>query len=506
MFFSGTLQEGISTALQQSKLVACFVTDDQEESKTWETEYLTDESIAPSLEKEAVVLRLAAGSEEAGYLAAIFPLPKIPTVVVIRNGQLKEYVAAGTEKAEFVRRIAGALSGAQPEAQGPEGVETGAIPLAQTETPAAAAAAAVAQPSANQTATNETSMESTSSSSSGQATPGTSSSDHASIEGELRRQAARKEREQIEKEKAQRRKEKGKMPETGSNETPSKAKHNESVRKASEQLAERQRQAREERARVLKLIADDRAERKAREEMRKQEREAERRREAGGEEVSAPPSTTQQQEAAASRGSTAPSSSVQRRHDQCAIQVRLFDGSTIRTRFPAQATLTNEVRQWIDEKRTDGNDPYTFKVILTPLPNRAIDHATEEDKTLAELGLSPSSTLVLTPMDRRYATAYTNTNMNAGLGNPVSRLITAVLAFVVSVLGGITGVLGGGAGATRGDDQGDASGHELDSLSSSQAQATGRDGGGRIQGFHNPDDRRKDYQLYNGNSVSASTY
>lgn len=501
MFFTGTLQKGISTALQQSKLVACFVIDEEEESKTWETEYLTDERIAPSLEKEAVVLRLTAGSEEAGYLAAIFPLPKIPALIVIKNGALKEYIAAGTDKDDFVTRVAGAFAGAQPENQGQEGGNaTNASPVVQTE--ASSAVTAAQSSTTTSTATNEaTGVETTSTSSGQEATaPETASPEHVSNEGERRRQAARKERERIEREKAQRRKEKGKMPaaegggddEQGSEDTR-RSKHNESVKKASQQLAEKQRQAREERARVLKLIADDKAERKAKEEMRKAEREAER--SAALSEFAADTSNQQQQDRAA------PRSTVQRRHDQCAIQVRLFDGSTIRTRLPSKATIAQDVRSWVDENRTDGKDPYTFKVILTPLPNRAIDHATEEDKTLQELELTPSSTLVLTPVDR-HATAYTS--MNAGLGNPVSRFVTAVLAFMANILGGIVGVLGGGGGAARGSDvRGEDAGHELSSSpSSSQAQTTGRDVG-RIQGFQNPDDRRKDYQLYNGNSVSA---
>jgi hypothetical protein len=37
-----------------------------------------------SLSRETVLLRLKAGSQEAGYLAAIVPLPKTPTLVVIQ--------------------------------------------------------------------------------------------------------------------------------------------------------------------------------------------------------------------------------------------------------------------------------------------------------------------------------------------------------------------------------------------------------------------------------------
>jgi hypothetical protein len=64
MFFEGSLQEGIATALQQSKLVVCFVTgnyhfipridvfavsnifpDGESESQKWETEFLVDDAV-----------------------------------------------------------------------------------------------------------------------------------------------------------------------------------------------------------------------------------------------------------------------------------------------------------------------------------------------------------------------------------------------------------------------------------------------------------------------------
>ncbi|KUI62624.1 UBX domain-containing protein 4 [Cytospora mali] len=477
MFFTGSLQEGISKALQESKLVVCFVTDSGEESKTWEDEYLTDDTIAPSLEKDAVLLRLEAGSEEAGYLAAIFPLPKYPTLVIIKNGELKEYIAAGTSKEQFVRRVGGAFQ-AQAAGQGPE--------------TAAAASTPPPPPSSDTQAPSQdtpTAPPSSTSSSAGQQQPAQSSTVAAlAREGEARRQAARKEREAMEK----RRREKGKMKEEEqARQDPEKAKQIDAKKKAAQQLAERQRQAREERARVLKRIEDDKAERKAREEARR----AEKRAAAAGDSV---------EELTAAAGEPAPSSTItMRQHDQCAIQVRLFDGSTIRTRLPAKATLAKDVRKWIDEARGDGNTPYTFKVIMTPLPNRTIDPATEEDKTLRELGLAPSSTLVLAPVDR-FSPAYPGAG--AGTSNPLSRLIAAILAFLGSILGGIAGALTGSGNRrreTRGEGGGgQTSGGELQDRV--QGQATGRDAasGSRFKGFENLDDRQRDHQLYNGNSLN----
>jgi len=39
--------------------------------------------VAGSLADKAILLKLAAGSQEAGYLAALFPLPKTPTLVIM---------------------------------------------------------------------------------------------------------------------------------------------------------------------------------------------------------------------------------------------------------------------------------------------------------------------------------------------------------------------------------------------------------------------------------------
>lgn len=70
MFYEGTLQEGISNAVGQQKLVLCFVTgitimtdnalaldeplvqianastDENDESQLWENDFLTDESVS----------------------------------------------------------------------------------------------------------------------------------------------------------------------------------------------------------------------------------------------------------------------------------------------------------------------------------------------------------------------------------------------------------------------------------------------------------------------------
>jgi hypothetical protein len=84
-----------------------------------------------------------------------------------------------------------------------------------------------------------------------------------------------------------------------------------------------QQDAKEERERVRKLIEDDKIARRV--------RETERKAKASG---------------AATEEPTPPNKeSTSSKSQNCALQVRLFDGSTIRSRFPSSSTLNKEVRQ-----------------------------------------------------------------------------------------------------------------------------------------------------------------
>lgn len=168
----------------------------------------------------------------------------------------------------------------------------------------------------------------------------------------------------------------------------------------------------------------------------------------------------------------------------CNLQVRLFDGSTLRGRFPSDQTLGKEVRQWIDEKRTDGTDPYTFRIVLTPLPNKAIEPAEESDM-LRDIGLAPSATLILVPVVR-VATAY---EQGGGLLLHGWSYLYALIAMLFSPFAML---LRGSNNANR-----EAS-HETIPLDDLDAEGSSRQ---RVRGFRNPDDERRDHQLYNGNSV-----
>ncbi|XP_032090290.1 UBX domain-containing protein 1 [Thamnophis elegans] len=82
---------------------------------------------------------------------------------------------------------------------------------------------------------------------------------------------------------------------------------------------------------------------------------------------------------------------VKREYDQCKIQVRLLDGTSLTHTFKAKEQLA-AVRLYVELNRQDGGeDPFH---LLTSFPRRVF---TEEDmeKPLQELGLVPSAVLIV---------------------------------------------------------------------------------------------------------------
>lgn len=168
---------------------------------------------------------------------------------------------------------------------------------------------------------------------------------------------------------------------------------------------------------------------------------------------------------------------------ECAVQVRLFDGSTIRSRFPSSGTLLKDVRPWVDGKQ-EGDVPYTFKQVLSPLPNKNIE-TSEEERTLQALGLTPSATLILIPVSG-YISAYEG---NTGV---ISRAVSGGYGLVSSGVGLITGVLGSFLGGTPA-----APAPHAPEPTSAQPSASIN-----VRTLRDQEPKKDDQQFYNGNAVS----
>lgn len=253
-----------------------------------------------------------------------------------------------------------------------------------------------------------------------------------------------------------------------------------------QQQRQRQQDARLERERVLLQIQQDKAERKEKEEARKAARaHSDANDGAGG--------LVDQQltnEMCRSKLSNA---------KECAIQVRLFDGGTIRSRFRSDSTLRTEVRKWVDGVRPDGDFPYTFKRILAPLPNRTLSISDEED-SLRSLGLAPSATLVMVPI-QGYTGAYTGAydGNQSFLSKGVAIGYNVVSAGAGLVTGALSTVLG--LGQATAQEQG-PSNQDDTSPAVPESSSRGSTSGINIRTLRDQQENRDEHQFYNGNQVS----
>jgi hypothetical protein len=369
------------------------------------------------LEQKAVVLRLEAGSAEAGFLSAFCTIEKVPTFVVIQNGQLQEQLTAGIAKDDFtnrVRKVLGAppIPGAtQPVAASPT------APTPQPSIPAASTSPAPKPPISAKAKGKQKAIEP-------EPTPQTSTTNTAQ---QAAKDAARK-KKQAEK---------------------------------------------EELARIKARIEADKAARKAEADTRRAERE---------------------------------------KH----LNVRLFDGQTVRSTFPRTAKLQNDVRPWIDqefaaraENPEQRHPPYYFRQILAPLPSKELSMG-DEDQTLGDIDLAPSATLVLIPV-KGYTEAYSGgggglvgsaTGAVSGLVGGVFGLAGSALGFVGNT---VSSVLGGGAASAQEQSQEQSAAGRA--LGDAQQQSEGS-GTSNVRVRTLADQRAREprsQQLYNGNQVCIAS-
>lgn len=401
-FHQGDLNSGISRAIQEQKLVACFVHGDDEESAKWENEWLEnttfdedERSLGDAISDKAILLRIQFGSKEASFLDVFCPIKAAPTLAIIHNGTVLDRIESGIEQDEFlavISRVLGQAPGGQDlqEADTADGetTATGGDESTSHTDPAIATAA--------QDTTQPTPLEPTASNPQLQ---------QILSERGARLEVERKKREAVEKERIKeanaRRKAAEQAAEASSAAKPDKGKQRATSEQSEQQKAreawiyqqkKRKEEAKQERERILAQIEADKRDRKIRAE---QAREAQA---ASGEGAFS--------ELPSSHSTLLPPSKA---GNSCSLQVRLFDGSSIRAKFsPDEADIATAVRTWVKETSPDGgaDQPFTFRQILAPQPSRSIE-VSEEHQTLRELGLVPNATLVLVPV-AQFTTAYSN--------------------------------------------------------------------------------------------------
>ncbi|KAI9645316.1 hypothetical protein NHQ30_006052 [Ciborinia camelliae] len=448
MFHTGDLNTGINKALAESKLVACFVTNGNEESQLWEDDFLQNSELSPQLQESTVLLRLDAGSEEANYLAAIFPIPKVPTLVAIWNGELQEYLASGITKDEFLKRLGKALESAHTQRN------------AENDRPIASNGMRNSQSSEQRTTEGQDQQypdglsadPNTGSTSALQSTRNnaTDSSSSSLLPIDSRSNPSEDARPIVQDHPKQ-------PSQTGDTTT------------YAAMQKKRQQEAREERARILALVESDKARRR---------KDAERK-------ANHSDQLTGQSASSREKGSSAPSPAPKAQN--CALQIRLFDGSSIRCKFPNSSTLNGDVRKWIDDHQKD-DVPYIFKHVCTPLPNKTLS-MTDESQDLASLGLYPSATLIIVPV-QAYTSAYGATESSGFLSRGIAAGYSLGTWGINRALTTLGGIVGGPAVASDTDQRAEPS----------TLAAGGRTS--NLRTLRDQNDKDDHHELYNGNTLN----
>ncbi|GAN05201.1 conserved hypothetical protein [Mucor ambiguus] len=116
--------------------------------------------------------------------------------------------------------------------------------------------------------------------------------------------------------------------------------------------------------------------------------------------------------------------------DHSNLNIKQLDGCSLRHNFSSSNTLAN-VTEWIDRMRTDGDMPYK---LFAQFPNRNFDIG-DEQRTLLELKLCPSGTLIMKPI-KNASTAYAEASSSSstfGGGGWMNYLSSATDAIYNSV-------------------------------------------------------------------------
>jgi hypothetical protein len=173
------------------------------------------------------------------------------------------------------------------------------------------------------------------------------------------------------------------------------------------------------------------------------------------------------------------------------LQVRLFDGSSVRSSFTPTQSIRDDVRPWLDQKMEGDNRPYNLKHILTPLPSETLSVA-QESQTLRDLGLGSTANLVMVPVST-YTDAY------SAAGSLPVRGISAIYNLASSAASTATGIVGSFLGYGSATPASDTASSSAPSAGGNSQRS--RTAGPNIRTLRDQQDGRGNSQLYNGNQV-----
>ncbi|KIV86623.1 hypothetical protein PV11_02223 [Exophiala sideris] len=527
MFHEGDLQSGVALALQQSKAVLCFVQDQSETSRQWE-DVLREPHIAAAITDQAVALRLEAGSQEAGFLSPICPINSTPAIVVIKNAQLQQNL----QSAEIsIEDLDGRLrSGFNIQETEDELVaDSGATIEEDAQRSGSESEYLDLQPAPGQMRLPNNAYDALRNHTQKLLDEGTSPSkvfqtqlslldnipifhdEVGRLRDDVRPELSEYARSRLLRlpavglripgpaksantSPAQPAQPSSPVPPTNTSNSnavpaarpannaaspPDQAASETQKAQRSEYIKmqrEREQKQRDERERIKSQIKADREERRRLDEIRKQ-----------GETAAA------QSSASAGLAQSKP------RSTEIRVQVRTFDGSTLRSTFQPSSTLSKDIRPWIDAN-SNTTAPYNLKIILTPLPNRNIE-ASEEEQELRALGVVGSCTLVMVPV-KGYVESYTGSTSGGLLGAAVNGGYNLVSGTAGMVFGCVKSLLGYNQDGNAATASTSGSARGQDSTQNPTPPNASKNVRVRTLADQRAEDAKRDQQFYNGNQLN----
>ncbi|KAF9126414.1 hypothetical protein BGW39_006630 [Mortierella sp. 14UC] len=505
-WFDGSVATAVQRAnTEGSVLMVCLLQDNIEgsDSHIFESRFTNEDVAAELAGMDLVPLKLIKDSADGMMFGQIFPIMVVPALYLIRNGMLVDFMNSSVDPNQMLERIRKAVAGHSqippPPASvtpTPAAAPTTTIPAVPAEAPASPA---VNAPPPTATTGSEpasaTIAHSTSASTPAEQAPATSSVGSSSSPTSTRNAPVRTTnqaealKELMKERKLKREKEEREAAKQREIDRRSSSKvlteaqkdlKDKQAKKLKDQIEKDKREEIEYKKRIKQALEEDKARRKA-------EREKAQAAAAANAAQSSPldspvvlPSDIRAQNSGLlqARNDAAPALAF----ESSRLNIRLFDGSSIRNTFKATDTL-EQVRDWINANQEGGENAYN---IVQLIPSRTF---TDESKMLRDLELCPSATLVL----KRTATS------SSAYGASGDGAVPTLIGYGWSALG-LAGKLASTAYNTV------SYYNPLAANANTANSSSSGSGRGTTQGDHTSQsaaDKKKDRETnYNGNSTS----
>ncbi|KFH63830.1 hypothetical protein MVEG_10523 [Podila verticillata NRRL 6337] len=408
-WYDGSVAEAVQTAnANGSILLVCVVQDNVPESDSglFEARFRKPQVLTTLTEENLISLKLVKDSPDGMMFGQIFPIMVVPALYLIRNGLLTDFMNSTVDEDQMLERIQKAINGHSQIPPPPAAISSPTVAPPLTPQPSASTppsvtsspappAEAVLAPSVATHVEEPVSPAAPSSSSvsSTPSTPSTSSAPKVDKAEELKELMKQRKlwREREEKEAAKKRE----LDRRSSSKVLTSAQRElteKQNKKLKDQIEKEKREEAEYKKRVKQALEEDKARRRAEREKAQAALVASQSssslngpRDQVVEEVLTPHEIRAQNAGLReARNDAAPALAC----ESSRLNIRLFDGSSVRNTFKATDTL-EQVRQWINENQEGDENAYN---IVQLIPARTF---TDETKMLRDLELCPSATLVL---------------------------------------------------------------------------------------------------------------